>query len=160
MIRSFSVFSISALLMLAACGGEGQGVGSSESEISGNGALAAAPENLVGTWSSPSCGKRTYARKIQFGLGGNFTGMDLVSPCPPDVVCFWSGIVHRKGTYSVQESTIKLAVSEPRTAAGQPFPTELVIDPPTQAPAEGTPEGDYCVYVRDNPNTATSDPER
>ena len=161
MIRSFSVFSISALLLLAACGGEGQGVGSSESEISGDGALLAAPENLVGTWSSPSCGKRTYARKIQFDLGGSFTGMDLVSPCPPDVVCFWSGIVHRKGTYIVQENTIKLMVSEPRTmSAGQPFPTELVIDPPTQAPAEGTPEGDYCVYVRDNPNTATPGSER
>jgi hypothetical protein len=161
MIRSFSVFSISALLLLAACGGEGQDFGTSESEISDNDALVAAPENLVGTWLSSSCGKRTYGRKIQFDLGGTFTGMDLVSPCPPDVVCFWSGIVHRKGTYTVVENTIKLAVSEPRTmSAGQPFPTELVIDRATNAPAETTPDGDYCVYVRDNPNTATPSPRR
>lgn len=161
MFRSFSVISISALLLLAACGGEGPDSNTDESKSSSDGALHAAPENLVGTWSSPSCEKRTYARKIQFDLAGSFTGMDLVSPCPPDVFCFWSGIVHRKGTYTVEESTIKLAVSGPRTmSAGQPFPTELEIDPATNAPAETTPDGGYCVYVRDNPNTAAPAPRR
>jgi len=108
-----------------------------------------APESLVGSWTSPFCAHRSYARKIQFDEAGKFVAQDLVSPCPPDVVCFWSGILNHRGSYEVVENTIKLDLSEPRTNSAMPFPEELVINRTTGGPAELAPSGDFCNYVRD-----------
>jgi hypothetical protein len=154
MMRSFIVFSAFALL-LSACGPSGEEI----SPVTGDTeALSGAPESLIGSWRSPSCEKRTYERKLQFDKSESFEAQDLVSPCPPDVVCFWSGVVHRAGTYAVVDEKIKLVVREPRTSSlGQPFPTELVIDPATSAPVEISPTGEACKYVRDAEMPRTPD---
>lgn len=104
--------------------------------------------NVVGGWSSPSCGARTYTRTITLNEGGSFSAQDLVSPCPPGAQCIWSGIVDTTGSYSIQGTTIQLA---PKPSAGrsapQPFPTTLAIDPATQAIAEVLPDGTRCAYA-------------
>lgn len=160
-----SVFSVSMVLALSACGPSGEGgalsTDSSDAEQSAQDSAALmteasvtttvedAPESLIGSWRSPSCGERTYERRFHFNPSKTFAAEDLVSPCPPDVVCFWSGILYYKGSYLVERTTIKLDISEPRTSPpAWPFPTELVLDPATGGPAEVTPEGKLCSYVR------------
>ena len=166
-MRSISVFSVSMVLALSACGQSGEGGAQSadssdsdaEQSAEDSAAIMAeasvtagaedAPESLIGSWRSPSCERRVYERRIQFNTGGTFAAQDLISPCPPDVVCFWSGILHHKGTYALERTTIKLEVTEPRSSSSAwPFPTELVLDPATGGPAEVTPEGKLCSYVR------------
>ena len=144
---------------------------SGEARAAGNAALSASsqthaatstdapPANLIGSWTSPSCGERTYPRKIQFDAAGHFAAQDLVSPCPPDVVCFWSGILHHRGDYQVLETKIKLELSEPRTSTPRPFPEELLIVSSTGSLAERTPSGELCTYVRDEAPTAAPLPE-
>src|SRR5262249_19354608 len=61
----------------------------------------APPVVLNGAWISPSCGPRNYARSISFDAAGHFTAQDLISPCPRDVVCVWSGIIYHRGDYVV-----------------------------------------------------------
>lgn len=104
--------------------------------------------SVVGTWASASCGDRTYPRHIDFAAGGTFSATDLVSPCPPQVVCVWSGIVHRTGRYSVDGDAITLTVSGPGGAPGKPFPASLGLDPRTGAPIETDSAGNVCPYER------------
>lgn len=104
--------------------------------------------SLVGTWVSPSCGERTYARELDLAADGTFRAADLVSPCPPKVVCVWSGIVHRKGTYTVAGGKITLTPSDQGGPQGQPFPETLGIDPATGAPFEPDNGGPACTYAR------------
>jgi hypothetical protein len=72
---------------------------------------------------------------------------DLVSPCPPNVACVWSGIVNRRGTYARAGDAITLTVSGTPPPQGQPLPPTLVIDAATRAPAEDA-GGTRCVYQR------------
>jgi hypothetical protein len=177
-MRSVNIFSASMLLLVfSGCGstsGEDMGLATGKSESgldldrSAESAEVAAesrfrahaiatprgpsegPEQLVGSWISPSCGERTYARKIQFNSDGTFGAQDLVSPCPPDVVCLWSGILYHRGSYEVLENKIRLQLSEPRSRVpAWSFPTTLEIDPATGAPMEGSADGELCVYTRE-----------
>jgi hypothetical protein len=106
------------------------------------------PASLIGRWISPSCGGRTYARKIEFTTAGKFDAQDLVSPCPPKVACIWSGIVDTNGTYTVASGMIRLAPAQPGNPKAQPLPATLAIDPTTGAPLE-TAGGGKCVYSKD-----------
>jgi hypothetical protein len=97
----------------------------------------------VGSWESPSCGERKYARWLTLKPDGRVIGQDRVSPCPPKVACVWSGIVPWKGQYGAQGDTARLTVS---SDAGGPaktikLPTGLRWDTASNAPAEGD-----CVY--------------
>ena len=65
---------------------------------------------FVATWTSPSCGERTYERRITLNPDFSFVGEDRVSPCPPDTTCVWSGIVNWTGTWSIDGP--KLALDE------------------------------------------------
>ncbi|NUO49511.1 MAG: hypothetical protein HOV80_11710 [Polyangiaceae bacterium] len=80
----------------------------------------------VGTWVSASCGQRTYPREITLAKDGSFTARDLVSPCPPDKMCVWSGIVNREGKWAMKESTVIFTVGTGAdNKAGQAFPAQI-----------------------------------
>lgn len=104
---------------------------------------------VAGRWSSPSCGPRSYERLITLEAGGTFTAEDRVSPCPRGVSCVWSGIVLRRGTYSISGEGIRavLLATDGGAGPGQGLPTTLVIDG-AGALVEVLPEGDRCVYTR------------
>ncbi|MGK3995311.1 hypothetical protein [Sorangium sp. So ce1024] len=105
-------------------------------------------EALLGAWRSAACGSRKYERVLSFAKDGSFTAEDRVSPCPPRVVCVWSGIIHRKGAFKRSGDTVALSVAEtPQGPAGQPFPTTLTVDA-AGAPAEAGDDGKPCPYQR------------
>jgi hypothetical protein len=68
---------------------------------------------LQGTWTSPSCGTRPYARVLTFEASGALHGEERISPCPPDVKCMWSGIVRWDGTWKADKDLVALAVTGP-----------------------------------------------
>lgn len=105
---------------------------------------------IVGTWESASCGKRKYARTIQFDAAGTFVGQDLVSPCPKGTACVWSGIVGTNGTFTVQADKVTLTLTEPvaRPEMVEPFPATMTVDRATSAPIETLKDGTRCVYTR------------
>lgn len=71
-------------------------------------------------------GKGSYEIEFAFGNDGTFTRTDLVSPCPADVMCFWSGIVTNSGKYTVSGSTVTLTYDgTPNTNAGVKLPATL-----------------------------------
>lgn len=113
--------------------------------------LSAPPDasaaGVAGRWSSPSCGERTYERRIVLAEDGSFTAEDRVAPCPPNVRCIWSGIVVRRGRYSVAGGAIQLAAEGTGAGPGQPLPGSLVIDA-TGVPVEVLADGRRCPYVR------------
>jgi hypothetical protein len=129
---------------LAICGSP-EMAGADTSTDESRAALEGGKESLVGSWISPSCGTREYPRSIQFKDDSTFAAEDLVSPCPPDVTCFWGGIVYTRGTYAVEEGTIFLK-GESTPLVWEPFPDELLIDPTTGSPVEQAPGGDLCHY--------------
>ena len=99
---------------------------------------------LDGTWESPSCGSRTYPRRITFAEAANFVAEDLVSPCPKGTTCVWSGIINRQGTYRVEKDTVTLTVAKTSTGPAKvEFPTSLTLDA-SRAPVEAG----SCVYKR------------
>ena len=105
---------------------------------------ASASSPLVGSWSSPSCGDRKYVRTLRFADKGAFSAQDLVSPCPPNAKCVWSGIVDRKGTYVVSGNQVKLAVDGPAKGPAVLFPETLELAPgPTEKQG-----GASCSYAR------------
>jgi hypothetical protein len=100
--------------------------------------------DLSGTWSSATCGKRSYERIIIVSSDGKFTADDRVSPCPPNKKCVWSGIVHRKGTWKRVALTLALFPDDviDGKQAGEPFPSTL-------APAGSGIEDDFgCAYSK------------
>ena len=103
---------------------------------------------IAGDWSSPSCGNRKYPRQISFNDKGGFSAADLVSPCPKDVACVWSGIVNRQGTWSSDGHQITLTVSGNPGSQGASFPGTLELSP---GPAEKDASGATCVYQRAKP---------
>lgn len=108
---------------------------------------AAAPA-VAGKWTSPSCGPRTYERRLSLEADGSFIAEDRVSPCPPGVACVWAGIVWRRGSYTVANGSIQLTAATSTSGPGKPFPLTLAIDPQTSAPVEVVSEGERCVYSR------------
>jgi len=83
----------------------------------------------VGDWVAQPCGERDYVRHLRFGGGGErqtYEGRDLVSPCPPDAQCAWSGIVAFNGRWWGSEDGVGL--DELKAAPpdmGQPRPKAL-----------------------------------
>jgi hypothetical protein len=107
---------------------------------------APAPTTLEGTFTSPSCDKRTYAREITFSKDGKFGAQDLVSPCPPNARCVWSGIVARAGTFTLTGKTVTLTVTEGADAKpGSPLPVTLTFEGGTLSESSG---GATCAYQR------------
>ncbi len=107
---------------------------------------AAPSTELVGTFASPSCDKRTYAREITFGKDGKFSAQDLVSPCPPGARCVWSGILARAGTFSLAGSTVTLTVTEGADSKpGSPLPATMTFTGGALSESAG---GATCAYQR------------
>jgi hypothetical protein len=104
------------------------------------------PPDVVGTWTSASCGARTYERVLELRGDGSFVAHDRVSPCAPGVQCVWSGIVTREGTWSVAGDRLALAVAAdgagPRASA---LPASFALA--GGAPVEET-TGATCTYER------------
>lgn len=99
------------------------------------------------TWASAPCTGRHYPRKILLQPGGTFHAWDLVSPCPPNARCVWSGIVERSGTWRLEDDVLHLVVERSGTAPGPfPFPDRLLR---TQAGLQ-EPDGD-CTYEEEAP---------
>lgn len=96
-----------------------------------------------GKYTSPHCGDRKYAREVTFDAT-SFTAADLVSPCPPNVDCVWSGIVNRKGTYAVDGSRLNLKIeTETAGPGGMPFPAFFML---SERAIVETSEHGSCVY--------------
>ena len=137
-----------SLLLCAGCS-----TAPSPGPVDGPAASTASPSvpapPITGTWSSPSCGARTYERRISFDPAGTFVAEDRISPCPPDVLCVWSGIVTRRGTYTIEDGTVEtvLLTADAGRSKGEPLPAKLSIDA-VGALVEVLPEGDLCVYTR------------
>lgn len=76
----------------------------------------------LGAWQSERCGERGWVRALALEADGTWEGRDLVSPCPPDVTCIWSGIVEHEGTWQAVEpigtAALTLAASQPVTPPG------------------------------------------
>lgn len=111
--------------------------------------VTAALVSFTGTWSSDSCGERTYARQVELETGGSYTGMDLVSPCPPNARCAWSGVVTFAGSWRQDGAVVVLGeneVSEPATGA-KARPERLHFDPLTTRLYEEDGEA-RCYYER------------
>ncbi len=104
------------------------------------------PTNLVGTWDSPSCGARTYARSLTFVDATTFTAQDLVAPCPKGTTCIWSGIINRSGGYKTEKDLVTLTVSKTGTGpAKTEFPATLTLNE-NRTPVEAGSDGKPCVY--------------
>jgi hypothetical protein len=81
---------------------------------------------FVATWTSAECGERTYERRITLNPDFSFVGEDLVSPCPPDAACIWSGIVTWSGSWAMEGPALKLTeTSAIPDDQGMDRPTEL-----------------------------------
>lgn len=111
--------------------------------------VPASPISVVGTWSSASCGERSYARELVFVEGGSYVRLDLVSPCPPGTLCVWSGIVHFTGGWRLEGDRVRL-IEEVQVGSGGPSgfvsrPEELVVDGETLVAHVA---GEDCVYAR------------
>ncbi len=88
---------------------------------------------FAGDWSGEACGERSYPQVLSFSDSGDFTAQDLISPCPKDATCVWSGIVTRKGTWSHQAMTLTLSQTgetpeSPKPAAALPTTLTLAHD--------------------------------
>jgi hypothetical protein len=101
---------------------------------------------VAGKYTSPSCDERKYPRELDLGADGQFTSRDLVSPCPPDRECYWSGVVQRKGTFTTNGASITLSPDAGApTSPGAPFPTQLAFQ--DGVPIEA-PDHSHCVYKK------------
>ncbi|MCB9796165.1 MAG: hypothetical protein H6741_26000 [Alphaproteobacteria bacterium] len=99
---------------------------------------------VTGAYSSASCHDRAYERRITLNENFTYSGQDLVSPCPPDVTCIWSGIVNFSGTWAQEAGDILL------TEADAPNGDKAMARPKRLTWTDGLltephPDGD-CVY--------------
>ncbi len=106
---------------------------------------APATGSLAGSWSSPSCGARTYERILVLTDGGAFTATDRVSPCPPGARCVWSGIITREGTWTSADGRLALTVTSEGKGAGKPLPASLLVEGDSLAEEDGSAR---CAYTR------------
>lgn len=100
----------------------------------------------AGRWINDKCGKREYRRVIELMSGGTVRGEDLVSPCPPNVACVWSGIVPFEGTWKLVGSKVVLELKKTayETMDLPPLPTELTWSGAPSAEENGV----RCHYRR------------
>lgn len=79
---------------------------------------------IAGEWS----GAGTVERRYHFAADGSFDVEDRVSPCPEDVVCVWSGIIFKGGTWSEDGDRVRLTYAPPIVSEpGLAYPTSLAI---------------------------------
>lgn len=97
--------------------------------------------DVTGTWSSASCGARTYERIVTLAADGTFQAWDRVSPCPANAKCIWSGIVTRSGSFRLKGTTLTLQTSAPTESPGVALPDTLQFD-------GGQLREGSCVYTR------------
>jgi len=104
-------------------------------------------ESHIGSWTSSGCGERTYVREITLAVDGTFVGRELVSPCPPDAHCVWSGIVDTSGTWSREGDVVSLAFKGVADAPGpkMALPEQLTY---TDGHLVEAGEGEGCTYQR------------
>ncbi len=105
------------------------------------GGPVAQPAGGATIWSSASCGERGYERRITLREDGTYKGVDLVSPCPPNARCVWSGVIHYSGTWVAEGEDAVLTESEADDGPGLARPARLRGD------GEQYFEGE-CGYLR------------
>lgn len=98
--------------------------------------------NFLGTWTSPSCGGRAYARNMYFEADNGFAGIDLVSPCPKGTTCIWSGMSGFAGIWKQEGTKLLLREMGAPIEAGGPHPTTF------EATADGQLVENGCFYTR------------
>jgi hypothetical protein len=117
--------------------------------------VSKAPDNgsklldVTGMWENSSCGERKYKRTINFVKEGRFNAMDEIAPCPPEKKCVWSGIVLWRGTWFLQDRSVKLDIEPLQTdKLPETMPEEFVVL--TEEPVSvGEKSGDIiCPYQK------------
>lgn len=103
------------------------------------------PTTLLGKWTSPACGERTYPRELTLAADGTWASLDLVAPCPPGAMCVWAGVVPAQGTWTADGGGIVLAETGENPGPARPRPTRL--DPDGEALRSTEPDGS-CPYTR------------
>lgn len=126
----------------------------------GDGGEAETAPEVAGTWSSASCGARTYAREMVLLDGGTYVRVDLVSPCPPGAKCVWSGILSYRGSWAFDGTAIALSGEEQVGATGGgdsfgPGPRKLVYQADPLMLAEPLASA-RCEYLPAEPRDVTS----
>lgn len=97
--------------------------------------------HFLGDWTSAPCGGRGYARNLRFEEDGTYAGVDLVSPCPPDVACAWSGLLGFTGVWKQEGEKLHLREIGGGVEQGAAHPTEFTAN------VEGQLLENGCVYT-------------
>ena len=101
---------------------------------------------VVGDWNTVDCGGAAYARELSLMEDNTFEYRDLVSPCPPNARCMWSGVVVRSGTWSSQGLVVTLTPDD-KVVGQQAEPVALAEIPSTIGFAhDGLKGSDGCFY--------------
>ncbi|MBT8099922.1 MAG: hypothetical protein KJO82_09235 [Gammaproteobacteria bacterium] len=116
-----------------------------------NPAAASRTFSPVDAWTSGGCSDRKYRREIRLSSDNTFSATDYVAPCPPDMTCVWSGIVHHSGTWEIRnERLIELDPASTQNSQGAALATALHVDLATDRLVEATPGSVMnCFYDRD-----------
>ena len=80
---------------------------------------------VVATWTGEACGDRSYPRELTFTPDFRYQGRDLVSPCPPEATCVWSGVVSFSGTWASDGPFVQLTEETSDGDQGAARPTTL-----------------------------------
>lgn len=120
------------MILLLACVG-GRSIAEAEpgaAQVAGR--LPPRPSGAVppvpSAWSSPTCGARSWERRLELQPGGALYVQDRVSPCPPRVVCVWSGVVERRGAWALQDGELALDLEPVANTLVEPSPRHLRLD--------------------------------
>ncbi|MDP2315547.1 MAG: hypothetical protein Q8P41_21795 [Pseudomonadota bacterium] len=97
---------------------------------------------FTGDWTSTGCAGRSFARNLRFENDNSYAGIDLVSPCPLNTQCVWSGIVGYAGIWKQEGNKLLLREIGAPTAPGSPHPTEVT------STVDGTLMENGCTYTR------------
>lgn len=97
--------------------------------------------HFLGDWTAAACGGRGYARNLRFEEDGTYAGVDLVSPCPPDVACMWSGLVGYSGVWVQEGPKLHLREIGGGAQQGAAHPTEVTANEAGQLVENG------CIYT-------------
>ncbi len=97
---------------------------------------------IVGDWTSPACGGRTYARNISFSSNQHYAAIDLVSPCPVDTTCVWSGLTAFAGLWELQGKKLRVQQVGVPDVPGGPRPVFF------EATSDGKLIENGCLYEK------------
>jgi len=78
--------------------------------------------DVIGRWSDT----KDWEIQWQFNSDGTFSKLDMIAPCPPDVQCFWSGIVSNAGRWNLSGFDILLSYDHPNNSHNIYNPAGLV----------------------------------